>query len=160
MDFNLLNIDYLFYLIYLMFKSIWGFFLSLFGLGDSGATTSDIGGGIFNFLKNYNSSEYGLFGDGLGVPYDGYSIFYPPHGGKSFDSFSDFITNFFDNPYTSDGYPSMFDIFFGGFNGLLYLLSFFVLLLIFFFKFKIKHLEDKESIMYDTIYNIESISTI
>jgi hypothetical protein len=111
-----LNIDFIYYLIYLFFKSIIDFILNPFSLN----TSTDI-----NFVNVYkymsdgrvivDPEEYSRFGNGIASLYDGYSLFRPPHGLDSFGGVFGWLDNFFNNPYCLDC-PSFFDLFFGGMN--------------------------------------------
>ena len=87
------NLDFLYYLIYIFFRSIFGWFT----LSPTGAdVNSKIG--ILTLLKfmftgsstgaGVSEQAYHLFGQGIGALYDGYSLFTPPHGLKEFGSFS------------------------------------------------------------------------
>ena len=113
----------------------------------------------FFFLLKYafapylfgTSVDYESFGEGIGALYDGYSLFTPPHGASSW-SFSGWVENFFTNPYCADC-PSFADIFFGGVNTWIYFSAFAFLILIAFFKMRLKELEKKEEILYDTVFD-------
>jgi hypothetical protein len=83
---SFLNLDFIYYMIYLFFKSIKDFFIP--GSED----------GIVNFLNVWrhttdgsvilDSEKYSEYGEGVGAIYDGYSLFTPPHGLTEFNGFS------------------------------------------------------------------------
>ncbi len=144
----MLNLDFIFYLVYLFFKWIFSPF--------STENPTDI---TFINIWKYatdgqavtNPDVYARFGDGIGAIYDGYSLFSPPHGFADFGGVSAWFENFFTNPYCSSC-PSFFDLFFGGMNGWIYLFILFGIIILFFLKAKSNELEEQESILYDTVY--------
>ncbi len=153
-----LNLDFIFYLIYLFFKSISDFFMSPF----STDTSTSIN--FLNVIKYaadgkavLDPDKYSRFGDGIGALYDGYSLFHPPHGLPDFGGISGWLDNFFNNPYCASC-PSFADLFFGGVNTYLYGLITLGLLGLLFLKHKLAALEEHESILYDTVYDKDEVN--
>ncbi len=150
------NLDFIYYLIYLFFKGIFDFFLSPINeptnINLINVWKYASGGGA-----ETDPEKYQAFGNGIASLYDGYSLFTPPHGLESFGGFSGWWNNFITNPYCANC-PSFFDLFFGGMNAFLYLFILFGIVLLLLFKTKEKELEEKESILYDTVYEKENVN--
>lgn len=151
---SFLNLDFIYYMIYLFFKSVVNFFIP---------SQED---GIINFFNVWkyttdgsvviNPDEYSKYGEGIAALYDGYSLFTPPHGLTEFGGFSGWIDNFFTNPYCSECL-SFSDLFFGGLNILFYILFFLGLFVLIYLKKKNEFLLEKETILYDKVYEREVI---
>ena len=146
---SFINLDFVYYLIYLFFKSIWDFFVP--GEED----------GFVNFLNVWRHAtdgsvvvdpkEYSEYGEGIGAIYDGYSLFTPPHGLNDFGGVSGWIDNFYTNPYCAEC-ASFSDLFFGELNAWMYLFIIIGMIALLFLKQKNQFLEKKEEILYDKVY--------
>lgn len=135
----ILNFDFIYYLIYLFFKSIFGFIFNPFGaFGNS----NEIG------LSDVFGS---LFGGNGGQLSGGYSLFFPPNG-SSFGGFSGWLNNFFTNPI-DPSMPSLFDLFFGGVNAFIYIFIILLLVIYYLLSMKNEQLDLEEEAIYDTVYN-------
>lgn len=118
---------------------------------------------IIDLLNYLTNSDYKVAGDGLGSFYDGYSLFTPPHGIESwgdgfFNSFSNWLANFLGNPYCPNC-SSFFDMIFGGWNLLFWLLSMLVVILFFFLKDKEKRLADLEWEKYEKVFEKDEVNS-
>ncbi|PID83661.1 hypothetical protein CSB11_00070 [Candidatus Campbellbacteria bacterium] len=132
----ILNWDFIYYLIYLFFKSIFGFILNPFGA--FGSPNGEVG-------------LLDLFNGGFGQLSNGYSLFFPPHGG-SFGGFSGWLNSFFTNPI-DPSMPSFFDLFFGGTNAFIYLFIILLLVIYYILSIKSEQLDKEEEVIYDTVYS-------
>lgn len=146
---SFVNLDFIYYLIYLFFKSIMDFFIppnddSLINFFNVWRYTSD--GAVV-----LDADKYSQYGEGVGAIYDGYSLFTPPHGGLDFGGVSGWIDNFFTNPYCLEC-SSFSDLFFGGLNTWLYIFIVLGFIPLIFLKQKSEFLTEKESVMYDRVY--------
>ena len=155
-----LNLDFIYYLIYLFFRSIWDFFAGIF-VGKPEAGEANIN--LIDLINYLTGSDYSIAGEGLTAMSDGYSIFRPPHGFDSWgdswsEAFSNWLTNFMTNPYCPEC-SSFFDIIFGGWNSLFWLSSFLVLILFWFLKEKEEILKDLEWEKYEKVFEKEDVNS-
>lgn len=151
----MLNLDFIYYLIYLFFK--W--------LASPFSTETATSVNFLNVLKYTANGEavtdpsiYARFGDGIGALYDGYSLFTPPHGFSDFGGISGWFKNFFTNPYCAEC-PSFLDLFFGGINTYIYGLIGLGMLGLLILKVKGSELSEHEAILYDTVYDRDAVDT-
>ncbi len=155
-----LNLDFIYYVIYLFFRSIWNFFAGIF------VGTPKGGDENINFIDLINyltGSDYSVAGNGLAAFSDGYSLFTPPHGFTSwgdsiFDSFSNWMSVFLNNPYCPSC-SSFFDMIFGGINSIFWALSFLVLILFMFLKEKEERLKDLDWEKYEKVFEKDDVKT-
>jgi hypothetical protein len=146
---SFLNLDFIYYLIYLFFKSIKDFFVV--GSEDGAINFFNVWRHVTDGSVVLDSQRYSEYGEGVGALYDGYSLVTPPHGATEFGGFIPWIENFFTNPYCSEC-ASFLDLFFGGLNSWLYLGTLIGFVLLLFLKQKNEFLEEKEEVLYDRVY--------
>ncbi len=154
-----LNIEFIYYLIYLFFQKIYFFITSPF-TGQEESPINFIN--IFKYANEgtvFDQEKYNFFGNGIGAIYDGYSLFTPPHGLESFGGFFGWLDNFFNNPYCSEC-PSFFNLFFGGLNSYLYMAIIIAMLILLVLKYKMAVLDQKEEILFETVYSREEKNEI
>ena len=156
-----LNLDFIYYLIYLFFRGIWD---SIVGIFTNYPLEKD--GYHFNLLDVINyltqSKKNPNLGDGLGG-YDGYSLFRPPHGAETwgdniFDAIGNWFSNFVTNPYCPDC-PSFLDMIFGGFNAIIFFFIFVALFVLYLLKLKSIELDKKEYELYEKVFDREENDT-
>jgi len=149
-----LNLDFIYYLIYLFFRGIWDFITFPFGRtpikGDTNINLLDL-------INYFTSNDYGVAGNGLGVFSDGYSLFSPPNGFESWgntfgEAVSNWLTNFFNNPYCLEC-PSFADMIFGGINALFWALIFLLFIFWLFLKDKENRLKEIEYEKYERVFD-------